>query len=256
MKHELKASIKPKYQVITGSQTYFLWELEDLKRIRSIKNSGGWAWWKIFNLIKKIPEINTFEIPENNYNFKSLYFLKNFTENKKAYRYDINKAYRSILTPFLFSFLEKKDLDYIFNQKQKASFNHAVGFCGYHKTIIEIATGEIVEEKKPARPDILAFCTNYLLELKTAFQKEFGGFFFMFVDAFSFEKSQSDKELEAFATLILKNYYKKQGFEDIYKKNPSRITFKKDVFTASKNGIQLFFDNEKEQKTYQFLNPS
>ena len=256
MKHELKCSKRPRYQVVTGSSSYYIWELSDLKKIKSISYSGGWQWWRIFNILKK--KIPILDAPHNEqnkyyYNFKELYYLREFAGKKNAYRYDINKAYRSILEPLLLSYLDTKELNYIYDLKNKKHFNHAVGYCGFHKQVIDLQTAELIQETLPPRADILAFCTNYLKELGTAFRKEFGAYFFQFVDAFSFDYSQSMRELEAFSNLILTNYYQKNNLSEVIKKNRANIIYKKDVFDVERNGINLTFHNEIESKNYMFI---
>jgi len=251
MKHELTTTIFPDFYVKTGSSSYQIFKDKKTgKQYKTVAYSGGFGWLNVFRRLNKyVPLLEQPTIYEGSikpqYGFANLYQYR-VQDGDKIIKYDIKKAYKTILSVFW------KNWDNAEMQKtlkaKKSDFNKAVGYCGYHKTVINAYTGEQVEVTLPQRPDILYFCVRFLSEYKKFLQ----GFYkqklaFVFVDSFGFN---TDIDYDIFLKIsadFQESFYKSQG---VLNKNYNKLDFHKDVYNVKKNGYFVEFYNDTEHKKY------
>lgn len=156
-----------------------------------------------------------------------------------TYKYDINKAYLTMLSPFIPD--DKFEKFY----KNKEEFIKAVGFTGYRYYIRDILTNEIVAFQNAKRPDILNFCIEALNFIKDELFELMGSHInFYYIDCCGFDISL-DEQLDDYnelLTLILKNFYEKNGIDSSKMKN---VTVKKEgeYEITYKNGIYYLGDH-------------
>lgn len=172
------------------------------------------------------------------YNFQNLMFIHAKTGDM-TYKYDINRAYLTMLSPFL------DDDKFKYFYKYKEDFVKAVGFCAYRYYIKDIITNEIIALQNAKRPDILNFCIEALNFIKDELFELMGSHInFYYIDCCGFDISL-DEQLDDYnelLTLILKNFYEKNGIDSNKMKN---VTVKKEgeYEITYKDGIYYLGDH-------------
>lgn len=172
------------------------------------------------------------------YNFQNLMFI-HAKIGEMTYKYDINRAYLTMLSPFL------DDDKFKYFYKYKEDFVKAVGFCAYRYYIKDIITNEIIALQNAKRPDILNFCIEALNFIKDELFELMGSHInFYYIDCCGFDISL-DEQLDDYnelLTLILKNFYEKNGIDSSKMKN---VTVKKEgeYEITYKDGIYYLGDH-------------
>jgi len=224
--------------------------------IRDLENDG-FDFMLIYNDLKKTLPILTetkFDIKTRRYDieFKKMFFVdKNFFKKnleKNIIRFDIKKAYFSILKPFLSDkFLEK------YKNTEKKHFLKAVGYSAYHKDVINNKTSQIDKERRTDRPDILKFCVEFLVYMNYFFRQIDVNFVWQYVDCFAFDYNIEKNNLIEATKQIYEFFIEKRGLQN-YIKRPFEIDFhieKNQIIKADYN------QNYKAKKIYfeiEFLN--
>lgn len=153
------------------------------------------------------------------YNFRNLMFIE-AKNGEMTYRYDINRAYLTMLSPFL------NDDKFEYFYRHKEDFVKAVGFCAYRYYIKDIITNEIIALQNAKRPDLLNFCVEALNFIKNIlFEVYANELNFYYIDCAGFTLDL-DKQLSDFGdvlTEILEWFYKKNGIDT---KNMKKVTIK------------------------------
>ena len=246
-------SIPARYELVTGSgantikiNIYNNKERLDNNNIKFVKIANY--------LMKNIPILDNFmpayekdPIYINNeiqyyyrffYNFQNLMFI-GAKNGDMTYKYDINRAYLTMLSPFL------DDDKFKYFYKYKEDFVKAVGFSAYRYYIKDIITNEIITLRNAKRPDILNFCVEALNFIKNELFELMGSHInFYYIDCCGFDISL-DEQLDDYnelLTLILKNFYEKNGIDSSKMKN---VTVKKEgeYEITYKDGIYYLGDH-------------
>jgi len=191
---------------------------------------------------------------KNNYNvydyfFKELYFFQPI--GNQVFRYDIKKAYRTILSIFWKNF-DKKEIEKI-KKSKKLEFNKSVGYCAYRQEVYDARTGELVSEKKPKRPDILFFCTRFLKDLKEFLQTNYKTLIMSYVDAFGFSKNINYNQFLEDVREFQRAFYINEGL-DVDKLKYEPLNFHFDFFEFEKKDLFFEFFNTEKRKKYFFEN--
>ena len=246
-------TLPARYELVTGSgaNTVKLNIYNNKERL----DNNNIKFVKIANyLMKNIPVLDNFmpdyevdHIYINNeiqlyyrffYNFQNLMFIE-AKNGEMTYKYDINRAYLTILSPFL----DDNKFEYFY--KYKEDFIKAVGFSAYRYYIKDVITNEIITLQNAKRPDILNFCVEALNFIKDELFELMGSHInFYYIDCCGFDISL-DEQLDDYnelLTLILKNFYEKNGIDSSKMKN---VTVKKEgeYEITYKDGIYYLGDH-------------
>ena len=246
-------TLPARYELVTGSgaNTVKLNIYNNKERL----DNNNIKFVKIANyLMKNIPVLDNFmpdyevdHIYINNeiqlyyrffYNFQNLMFIE-AKNGEMTYKYDINRAYLIILSPFL----DDNKFEYFY--KYKEDFIKAVGFSAYRYYIKDVITNEIITLQNAKRPDILNFCVEALNFIKDELFELMGSHInFYYIDCCGFDISL-DEQLDDYnelLTLILKNFYEKNGIDSSKMKN---VTVKKEgeYEITYKDGIYYLGDH-------------
>ncbi len=227
-------SIPARYELVTGSGANTI-KLNIYNNKERLDNNNI-KFVKIANyLMKNIPILDNFmpayekdPIYINNeiqyyyrffYNFQNLMFIQAKTGDM-TYKYDINRAYLTILSPFL----DEDKFDYFY--KYKEDFVKAVGFCAYRYYIKDIITNEIIALQNAKRPDVLNFCVEALNFIKNELFEQLGSninFYYIDCAGFNVDLSEQINDYNDLLTLYLETFYKKNG---INTKNMKKVAVK------------------------------
>lgn len=153
------------------------------------------------------------------YNFRNLMFIE-AKNGEMTYRYDINRAYLTMLSPFL------NDDKFEYFYRHKEDFVKAVGFCAYRYYIKDIITNEIIALQNAKRPDILNFCVVALNFLKNSLFEIFPNqlnFYYIDCAGFTLDLDNQLADYNDGLTYLLELFYKKNGIDT---KNMKKVTVK------------------------------
>ena len=246
-------SIPARYELVTGSgaNTIRLNIYNNKERL----DNNNIKFVKIANyLIKNIPLLDNF-MPDyeqdpiyiNNelqyyyrffYNFQNLMYIQAKT-GEITYKYDINRAYLTILSPFL----DDDKFDYFY--KYKEDFVKAVGFCAYRYYIKDIITNEIIALQNAKRPDILNFCVEALNFLKNSIFEIFPNqlnFYYIDCAGFTLDLDNQLADYNDGLTYLLELFYKKNGI-DTKKMKKVTVKFEGSYKITYKDGIYYLGDH-------------
>ncbi len=246
-------SIPARYELVTGSgaNTIRLNIYNNKERL----DNNNIKFVKIANyLIKNIPLLDNF-MPDyeqdpiyiNNelqyyyrffYNFQNLMYIQAKT-GEITYKYDINRAYLTILSPFL----DDDKFDYFY--KYKEDFVKAVGFCAYRYYIKDIITNEIIALQNAKRPDILNFCVEALNFLKNSLFEIFPNqlnFYYIDCAGFTLDLDNQLADYNDGLTYLLELFYKKNGI-DTKKMKKVTVKFEGSYKITYKDGIYYLGDH-------------
>ena len=227
-------SIPARYELVTGSganririNIYNNKERLDNNNIKFVKIANY--------LMKNIPILDNFMptyekdfIYINNeiqyyyrffYNFQNLMFI-GAKNGDMTYKYDINRAYLTILSPFL----DGDKFKYFY--KYKEDFVKAVGFCAYRYYIKDIITNEIIALQNAKRPDLLNFCVEALNFLKNSLFEIFPNqlnFYYIDCAGFTLDLDNQLADYNDGLTYLLELFYKNNGIDT---KNMKKVTVK------------------------------
>jgi hypothetical protein len=187
--------IEPSHIKKTGTKIIPLYKLQSGKFATMQVYSGGFGFVGIYSRLKKtLPEFNMpfFSETKKKYivDFSKVYFIdRSYFKNPKNLiinRFDIKKAYFSILRPFF----QEKDIVF-FEKQKKTSFLKAVGYSAYSRKIISLETYETEDIFFNDRPDILNFCVTFLSRITQYLMKNNAIFplVFNYVDSYAFENN-------------------------------------------------------------------
>ncbi len=229
-------SIPARYELVSGNGTRIT--KINMYNTKERLDGGNIYFVKISNyLMKNIPVLEDF-IPEFDlnrvyvndeikdyknyyYNFNNLMYveLQSGSDNI-TYKYDINRAYLTVLAPFL----DDSKFDYFY--KHKEDFVKAVGFCAYRYYIKDTLTNNIIALQNAKRPDILNFCVEALNYIKDSLFKDlFSIINFYYIDCtgFNIELFEAMERFNEYLTLYLESFYKKNGIDT---KKMKKVTVK------------------------------
>ena len=246
-------SIPARYELVTGSGANTI-KLNIYNNKERLDNNNI-KFVKIANyLIKNIPLLDNF-MPDyeqdpiyiNNelqyyyrffYNFQNLMYIQAKT-GEITYKYDINRAYLTILSPFL----DDDKFDYFY--KYKEDFVKAVGFCAYRYYIKDIITNEIIALQNAKRPDILNFCVEALNFLKNSLFEIFPNqlnFYYIDCAGFTLDLDNQLADYNDGLTYLLELFYKKNGI-DTKKMKKVTVKFEGSYKITYKDGIYYLGDH-------------
>ena len=227
-------SFPARYELVTGSGANTI-KLNIYNNKERLDNNNI-KFVKIANyLMKNIPILDNF-MPDYNedpiyinneiqyyyrffYNFQNLMFIK-AKSGEMTYKYDINRAYLTMLSPFL----DDDKFEYFY--KYKEDFVKAVGFTAYRYYIKDLITNEIIALQNAKRPDILNFCVEALNYIKDMLFKDLGNminFYYIDCTGFNVELFEAMERLNEYLTLYLEMFYKNNGIDT---KNMKKVTVK------------------------------
>ena len=227
-------SLPARYELVTGSGANTI-KLNIYNNKERLDNNNI-KFVKIANyLMKNIPVLDNF-MPDyevdpiyiNNeiqlyyrffYNFQNLMYIQAKT-GEMTYRYDINRAYLTMLSPFL----DDDKFEYFYRYKE--DFVKAVGFSAYRYYIKDVITNEIITLRNAKRPDILNFCVEALNFIKNElFEQLSSNINFYYIDCagFNVDLSEQVNDYNDLLTLYLETFYKKNGIDT---KNMKKVTVK------------------------------
>jgi len=153
------------------------------------------------------------------YNFQNLMYIQ-AKNGDITYKYDINRAYLTILSPFL----DGDKFKYFY--KYKEDFVKAVGFCAYRYYIKDILTNEIIALQNAKRPDILNFCVEALNFIKNILFEVYANelnFYYIDCAGFILDLDNQLADYDDVLTEILEWFYKKNGIDT---KNMKKVNVK------------------------------
>jgi len=229
-------SIPSRYELVSGNGTRIT--KINMYNTKERLDGGNIYFVKISNyLMKNIPVLEDF-IPEFDlnrvyvndeikdyknyyYNFNNLMYVElQPGSDNITYKYDINRAYLTILSPFL----DDNKFDYFY--KHKEDFVKAVGFCAYRYYIKDTLTNNIIALQNAKRPDILNFCVEALNFLKNSLFEIFPNqlnFYYIDCAGFTLDLDNQLADYGDGLTYLLELFYKKNNIDT---KKMKKVTVK------------------------------
>ncbi len=227
-------SFPARYELVTGSGANTI-KLNIYNNKERLDNNNI-KFVKIANyLMKNIPILDNF-MPDYNedpiyinneiqyyyrffYNFQNLMYIQSQT-GEMTYKYDINRAYLTMLSPFL------NDDKFEYFYKYKEDFVKAVGFTAYRYYIKDVITNEIIALQNAKRPDLLNFCVEALNFLKNSLFEIFPNqlnFYYIDCAGFTLDLDNQLADYNDGLTYLLELFYKKNGIDT---KKMKKVTVK------------------------------